>query len=185
MYISLRDRTYVNNSNILITDIGEGDSSALLCHTNLKNCCRSEQTNNNYYTGLGEWLHPNSSTVNIRALNEAFYRNRDRSVVRLHRRGDSTSPTGKFCCEIPDANYTIIKMCVNLGELDCIKFRCMSPHHILLCPLYKHAVTDPSITSLAMVASGLKCRQPSTTTTTSTIQTTSHASEGYSYTIAL
>ena len=116
MYISLRDRTYLNNSNILITDIGEGDSSALVCHTDLEECCGSNETNNSM--ALGEWFYPDSSIVNNSASNEYFLTNRDRSVVRLNRRGNSTSPTGKFCCEIPDANYTLIKMCVNLGEFD-------------------------------------------------------------------
>ena len=112
MYISLRNKTYLNNSNILITDIGEGDSSALVCKTDLVECCEQNQTNNSI--ALGKWFYPDSSAV---TSNQSFYTNRDRSVVRLNHKGNSTSPTGKFCCEIPDANYTWIKMCVNLGEL--------------------------------------------------------------------
>ena len=65
---------------------------------------------------LGEWFYPDSSIVNISATNKNFFTNRDTSLVRLNRRGDSTSPTGKFCCEVPDAGYTLVKMCVNLGE---------------------------------------------------------------------
>ena len=68
---------------------------------------------------LGQWFYPDLSIVNNKVSNETIYRNRGASKVRLHRRGDATSPTGKFCCEIPDANYILIKMCVNLGELDC------------------------------------------------------------------
>ena len=115
MYISLRDKTYPNNSNILITDVGEGDGGALVCHTDVEECCGSNETNNNM--ALGEWFYPDSSTVNIiSATNDNFLTNRDIRLVRLNRRGDTTSPTGKFCCEIPDASYTLIKMCVNLGE---------------------------------------------------------------------
>ena len=77
--------------------------------------CGSNETNNDLV--LGEWFYPDSSIVNISASNENFFINRDRSLVRLNRRGNSTSPTGKFCCVIPDAGYTLIKMCVNLGEL--------------------------------------------------------------------
>ena len=114
MYISHRGKTYPNNSNILITDIGEGDSGAVLCKTNLYNCCKSNQTNNS--GALGGWFYPNSSPVPTGQSND-LYRNRDRSVVRLNRRGNILSPTGKFCCEIPDASNISIKMCVNLGEL--------------------------------------------------------------------
>ena len=116
MYISLRGKTYLNNSNILITNIGEGDSGAVLCHTDLEDCCRSDETNNSL--PLGQWIYPDLSIVSISASNEDFFINRDTSLVRLNRRGNSTSPTGKFCCEIPDANYTLIKMCVNLGKFD-------------------------------------------------------------------
>ena len=117
VYISHRDKTYANNSNILTTDIGEGDSGAVLCKTNLYNCCKSIQTNNS--GALGAWLYPNSSSVPTGQSND-LYNNRDRSVVRLNHRGNSTqsSPTGKFCCRIPDASYTFIMMCVNLGELE-------------------------------------------------------------------
>ena len=117
MYISHRGKTYPNNSNILITDIGEGDSGAVLCKTNLYNCCKSRQANNS--GALGGWSYPNSSSVSTGQSNKEsnLYNNRDRSVVRLNRRGNSSSPTGKFCCEIPDASYTFIMMCVNLGEL--------------------------------------------------------------------
>ena len=125
MYISHRGKTYPNNSNIPITDIGEEDSGAVLCKTNLYDCCKSDQTNDSMV--LGEWFCPNlSSNYSINSehcqskFNETFklYRNRDRSVVRLNRRGNILSPTGKFCCRIRDASYTFIKMCVNLGELE-------------------------------------------------------------------
>ena len=117
VYISLHNTYYHNNSNILITDIGEGTGRVLLCHTDLLQCCKSDQTNNRM--ALGEWFYPNYSTVDLNVSNENFYKNRGNRRVRLHRRGNSTSPTGKFCCEIPDASYTLIKMCVNLGELQC------------------------------------------------------------------
>ena len=46
-----------NNSNILITDIGEGDSDALLCYTDFTQCCRGIDSPNGI--ALGEWLYPN------------------------------------------------------------------------------------------------------------------------------
>ena len=118
VYISLRGKTYPQNSNILITDIGEGDSDALICHTDLAQCCRLHQTING--SRLGEWFYPDASTVNNQVSSETFYRSRDSSVVLLHRRGSTTSPTGQFCCEVPDASYALITTCINLGELDFI-----------------------------------------------------------------
>ena len=102
-----------NNSDVLLTDIGEGDS-ALSCFTDLTQCCRDSDTVGE--GGLGEWLSPNGSLVQVSGAGDDFYRNRGQSVVRLNRRNNATSPTGQFCCVVPDATYTMVTICTNIGK---------------------------------------------------------------------
>ena len=121
VYISLRGKIYSNNSNILVTDIGERGNGSLLCFTDLFQCCKKDQTSND--TALGEWYYPNGLAVGV--LNGSavgFYKNGDCSRVRLHRRKNVTSPIGYYCCEVPDATLTHVRICVYLGELIIINF---------------------------------------------------------------
>ena len=113
MYISLKHKVYGNNSNILISDIGERGDGALLCFTDLIQCCRNNQTSSN--NALGEWFFPNQSAVEVNSTKE-FYKNRGPSRVRLHRKKNVTFPIGHFCCEVPDATLTNIRICANVGE---------------------------------------------------------------------
>ena len=116
VYIQLRDTVYSNNSNIIINDIGEGTNS-LICFTDLVDCCTSDQSLNGQ--ALGNWFYPDGSPVGIRSDNtRGFYRNRDTSRVRLNRKENTTSPLGLFCCEVPDATYNVIRVCVNIGRTD-------------------------------------------------------------------
>ena len=122
VHLSLRGRRYDNNSNILIPDIGEEDCGALLCFTDLVQCCRDSDTPTGV-GALGQWLYPNGSAVGAMGGREDFYVDRGSSVVRLHRRINATSPTGNFCCEVPDATSTNMRICINtqaVGEHDCM-----------------------------------------------------------------
>ena len=116
MYFSLRS-SYVNkNSNIPIIDIGEGDCGALLCYTDLIECCRDNGTQLNTQ---GQWIYPNGSTVGAMSDGQDFYVDRGSSVVRLNRRRNATSTTGMFCCVIPDATFRDKTICTNVvGEED-------------------------------------------------------------------
>ena len=108
VYFSSRS-SYVNkNDNILITDIGEGDCGALLCHTDLNECCHDR--------ALGQWLYPNGSAVGTRSGRQEFYIDRGPSVVRLNRRSNaaSTIAMGQFCCVVPDATSTSTTICINV-----------------------------------------------------------------------
>ena len=64
-------------------------------------------------------MFPDGTTVSTSAANPTqFYRNRGLSgEVNLYRvRSDVLTPTGRFCCKVPDAidvNHTV---CVNIGE---------------------------------------------------------------------
>ena len=122
MHLSLRGRRYGNNSNILIPDIGEGDCGALSCFTDLIECCRDSDTPTGISV-LGQWLYPNGSAVGVMGGREDFYIDRGSSVVRLHRRINVMSPTGNFCCEVPDATSTNMRICINtqaVGKHDCM-----------------------------------------------------------------
>ena len=54
-----------NNTEVLITDIGEdisGGLPSLTCHTDLVECCRNSDNNNMGSLG-GEWYYPDGSVV--------------------------------------------------------------------------------------------------------------------------
>ena len=95
--IVLGGHIHGNNTIVTIADIDQNDS-ALLCYTNAFNCCK---TTGQY---AGDWYFPDGMPVKIFAVGDDFYRNRDRSVVRLNRRNNAISPTGVFRCEIHNAS---------------------------------------------------------------------------------
>ena len=110
----LHDRLVTNNSYVDIDDIGEGDEAALLCVTDLKQCCRGINTPGGV-GALGVWLYPNGTDVLLPGSGDDFYRNRNRSVVRLNRRNNAIFPTGLYCCVVPDSTFTMQRVCANVG----------------------------------------------------------------------
>ena len=88
--------TYANNTAIAITEVGV-DDNAVLCRTNLTNCCG----NNGSETRQGHWRYPNGTLVNYSDSGDDIYRDRRNVVVRLNRRNSATTPTGQYCCEVP------------------------------------------------------------------------------------
>lgn len=109
MYLSLKGKFYPNNSIIPITDVGqtlegEVEGGALLCYTDNVQCCSNASIS-------GQWLLPEQSVVGVMSEARGFYMDNGQSVVRLHRRSQTISPTGVFCCEIFDANYAIQRLC--------------------------------------------------------------------------
>ena len=115
VYLTLGGEIYNNGSNILIDEIGEGDEGALLCITDLLECCHSGDTPGEGGP-LGKWFYPNESLVQVKDRGDDFYRNRGTGVVRLNRRNNATSPTGQFCCVVPDATLTNRTTCIDIGE---------------------------------------------------------------------
>ena len=97
IHFELNGMILTNNSAVNLNDIGEGDR-ALLCKTNLLNCCGTLPNR------FGEFFYPSGRQVPIIARNEGFYRNRGEQRIRLNRREGVTSPIGRFCCAIPDAS---------------------------------------------------------------------------------
>ena len=118
MYFSLNEMIFGNNSIISISDIGnDQNNGALQCITDRKPCCRNG-------SDVGEWYFPfpNGSKVPIRFEAETFYRNRGFSdgAVNLHRLNSTVmSPTGLFCCQVPDANNELEMqlLCTYIGKI--------------------------------------------------------------------
>ena len=105
-----------SNRVICVTDIGTSELSHqyLVCTSDRMPCCRDPPQ-------YGEWKFPNGSQViHIDDHKEAvaFHRNRDNiGHVNLYRvSSDITSPTGRFCCEIPDATDTNHTLCVDISK---------------------------------------------------------------------
>ena len=106
----LNGQSYGNDSEVLLTDIGDGDS-ALLCLTDNTQCCNVAGLG-----PLGEWYFPDGTpVVNGTNQSRSIYRNRGPSVVRLNRRNNATSPTGVYRCEVPDASGTIQNIYITLS----------------------------------------------------------------------
>ena len=114
MYLSLGGIHIANNSNVSFYGIGEGDGEALLCVTDLMQCCHRKNT----ATGraLGWWFYPDGSDVPTYVYHN-IYRDRGRNIVRLnHRNHTHVEPTGLYCCEVPDSTFTAQRLCANIGE---------------------------------------------------------------------
>ena len=107
VYLSLGSNMITtNNTEVLITDIGEDAYASLTCHTDLTECCRNSDTGGQ--GGRGEWYYPDGRVVQNNAgsitVGDGFYRVRNApQVLRLARRDASNalSPTGSYCCVIP------------------------------------------------------------------------------------
>ena len=79
----------------------------------------------------GEWLFPNGTDVPTLGTDPAqFYRNRGSSgEVSLYRVSDDViTPTGRFCCRIPNAIGVNRTVCANVGELKVNSYIMLSLH---------------------------------------------------------
>ena len=91
------------NNIIPIADVG-GGSDTLQCVTDRTPCCDG---------GQGQWFFPNGTRV-TNEESRTFHQTRNSNgAVNLIRSGDVTSPTGSFCCMVPDA--------INIGKTVCAK----------------------------------------------------------------
>ena len=110
VYLALRGVHITNNSNINTRDIGNNPSGALQCITDNLQCCTGS-------VQRGEWYQPNGALVQGTTSTTAFYRTRGANgEVFLNRPRDVESPTGRFCCEVPDITNTNQILCVNIGK---------------------------------------------------------------------
>ncbi len=112
-----------NNTEILITDIGENALEglpSLSCHTDLTTCCRKRDSGGS--GGLGQWTYPNGSlllnNLNSRDAGEQLYFVRNApQLIRLarHKRNNPLSPTGSYCCTVPTSAGEVT-FCAIIGE---------------------------------------------------------------------
>ena len=51
-------------------------------------------------------------------------------MVQLNRPSDIMTPTGKFCCEVPDATDTVQTLCMNVGKRQIIHNNSKTSHTI-------------------------------------------------------
>ena len=120
VYLSLKGRVYANNSAIQITEIGETNpdtdlNEGLQCITDRMPCCRVAIRAGEWYMYTPErTMVPGPSTT----VRFEFYRNRgyDDGTVNLNRPSGVMSPTGLFCCEVPNAAGDTQPLCANIGK---------------------------------------------------------------------
>ena len=84
---------YSNNSLVNIEDIGEV-SNALLCLTNITQCCSRR-----------EWFYPNNNKIGNKAANMISRTRGPRSVNLL--RDNTLQPVGIFRCQINNDNVYV------------------------------------------------------------------------------
>jgi hypothetical protein len=120
VYLSLKGDIYANNSAIQITQIGETNpntdlNDGLQCITDRMPCCRTHSFQ------AGEWYMytPNRITVPGPSTAASFYVNRgyDDGTINLNRNSTVMTPTGLFCCEVPNAAGEIQPLCANSKKI--------------------------------------------------------------------
>lgn len=97
----------LNNSVIKLDDVGQRENG-LLCVTNRLACCGTPPDRH------GDFYYPNGQIVPKLAASQAFWRDRGAKFVRLNRRDETTTPTGQFRCEIPDASGVLQNIFITL-----------------------------------------------------------------------
>ena len=124
VYLALRNQFIANNTQINIRSIGQYSdkpNGALQCITDKKPCCYDLSSRH------GEWHLPNGTLVPVRGNRSEsdleFYRNRgDNGQVYFNQPTDNNitalTPTGRFCCEVPDATGVTRTLCVLIGKLN-------------------------------------------------------------------
>lgn len=87
-----------------------------MCRTELLSCCDDVDNVNGGFQG--EWYGPDGNRVSS-AMEldspEGLYSSRDNGSISLNRRGNTTLPTGSFCCTIPNV--------VGQNETTCVILR--------------------------------------------------------------
>ena len=128
VYLLLKGIFYANNSDIFVNEIGEMDhislipnqNNALQCITDKSPCCQSIPNR------AGEWYFPNGTVIpGPTGHGPVFYRSRgpDDGTVNLNYINSTLptlSPTGFFCCVLPNMDNENQRLCANLdiGELE-------------------------------------------------------------------
>lgn len=112
----------IANNSILDPDEIETGERCLLCITNLTECCRRIDRNNQS-EALGEWYYADGRDIPILAdlptsPDGTLYNIRGMSTVRLERRGSGPRPLqeaeGMFRCAVPNAENVMLEFFVGI-----------------------------------------------------------------------
>ena len=107
VYLNWNGMFLSNNSAVYISDIGESPNTRLQCTTDRMPCCATSPND------AGEWFFPGNGG----STTATFYRNRgDDGTVNLNRVSGAMSPTGKYCCVVPDAANVLQWACAIICE---------------------------------------------------------------------
>ena len=100
-----------NNSAVFISDIGDMTNTRLQCVTDRMPCCATNPH--------GEWFFPDEGgVVPTQGNGTTFRRNRgDDGTVSLNRASGAMSPTGQYCCVVPDATGVMQWACIIICKL--------------------------------------------------------------------
>ena len=87
-----------------------------MCVTLRRPCCGTPPFD------FGVWYYPNRSVIPSYIAEYSFYSSRDNGgTVSLRRRGTGISLSeslGQYCCEIPNANNIIHRLCVQISHIN-------------------------------------------------------------------
>ena len=103
---------YANNSVITKAEIAE-TANGLKCVTDNMPCCQTGPR-------MGGWYFPNGSVIPEEGNHTTFFVSRgDNGTVNLNHNDSSnvSSPSGRFCCEVPDVNGLDQTECALLSKL--------------------------------------------------------------------
>ena len=121
VYLSLNERNVSNGSYVDVNTIGDRPGpSALLCQTDLLECCSGPQIIGG--GSLGDWYYPDGRKVGYDSAEPSssptFHRDRGQSVLRLWRHGNPPE-SGLFCCRVPDSSNTTVTVtvCANIVDI--------------------------------------------------------------------
>ena len=139
LFFELQGTRYLNNTLILVDEIGVGDS-ALLCRTNNDVCCSRASP------FRGEFYYPDNTLIPTAGDNPSFYRNRDTNLIRLNRQPNTDIPLGEYRCEILDDQGIEQQLFIHIGKSNhhpCyICTLCVSNHMIILYNVQFRTVLD-------------------------------------------
>ena len=100
-----------SDTTILITNVGTSSPNGLVCTTDKTPCCSG-------LDGAAGWLFPNEEVVQTSQGTMSFTSDRNSNgEINLYQvSSDVMSPTGRFCCRVPDATDTNHTNCVVISE---------------------------------------------------------------------
>ena len=111
VYLSHNGTVIESNTTILISNVGTSSPNGLVCTTDKTPCCSG-------LDGAAGWLFPNGKVVQTSQGTMSFTSDRNSNgEINFYRvSSDVMSPTGRFCCRVPDATGTNHTNCVVISE---------------------------------------------------------------------